>query len=184
MDFIEKRAVSNNKSNFSKLNKFFDDSDSTVVKIKSKIEEKNLLIHEEYRKRANYVDKNYSNLKLSISNNLLIEKNIIDQIKIIYDTRFKLRSKFLIQRAILQDECRLELNKLIECYTMNQELNFVLDDIIFRRKNLSEEDTLLIMKATKLLELCARHGYVDISVDTVKEVIIDICVRMCIYMYA
>jgi hypothetical protein len=108
----------------------------------------------------------------------------------LYVMRFNLRSKFLIQRMKLTDECKGELNKLIDCYILNMELGFCLDDIIYRKKNLSEEDTLLIMKATKLLELCTRNGFMEVSVVSVKEIPYQIIadsdifgMYICVYIY-
>jgi hypothetical protein len=121
-------------------------------------------------KRGKYIDKNYLNLKATIVKNLRIDKDIKDRMIELYDMRFKLRSNFLTQRITLTEECKLELNKLIDCYILNVELGFTLDDIIFRKKNLSEEDTLLIMKATKLLDLCLKNGFMEVTVATVKEI--------------
>jgi hypothetical protein len=75
-DLKEARAVDGNKSNFSKLNKFFDDTDKNVVRIKTKIQEKNQLIRDEYMRRCDYKDKNYSNLKLGVVKQLRVKKVI------------------------------------------------------------------------------------------------------------
>ena len=139
------RAANNNKDNFQKLKKIFGESEKQEIERKNSNSKKSeiSLRNEKYKiekeERKKYLKENRRNFSIENSKLNRISSELIEKINLNIENRLHARSRFLQQRCILSEECRLGLMKIVEAYLLTLELGFCVEDITFRRKNLSEE---------------------------------------------
>ena len=83
--------------------------------------------------------------------------------------RYAHRGTFLLDRCRLTDDCKEGLEKLIDAYLEAEKAGHHEDDIAYMKKDLTDQQCAVVMLASKLIELCRKHGLpADLSPQTVR----------------
>ena len=94
---------------------------------------------------------------------------VLERIERRRQDRLAHRGTFLLDRCRLTDDCRDGVEKLIDAYLEAEKAGNHEEDIAYMKKDLNEAQCAVVMAASKLIELCRKHGLTaDLSPQTVR----------------